>query len=196
MDVVFSMISIRFLILWSIWKHVNSQNRSYTFIHTGGTIGMIQHGEDGNNDGQEEANKVGNQWEGHPVGKWFQPAVHNKISNWPCARGGLSHYNGLGFPQCYTRITFDKGDDAIILTEYFLKRFARKNDKPGLKIGQTTPDVLKVHPWPGKIRELQHAIEHAVILCERSISFPPLIFSCASKKQEYSFINKKMIDCH
>jgi DNA-binding NtrC family response regulator len=66
----------------------------------------------------------------------------------------------------------ERGDDVIILTEYFLERFARKYDKPGLKIGHKTLDVLKVHQWPGNIRELQHAVEHAVIMCEKNILSP------------------------
>jgi DNA-binding NtrC family response regulator len=63
----------------------------------------------------------------------------------------------------------EREDDLIILTEYFLDRFARKYDKPGLKIGQATLDLLKKHQWPGNIRELQHAVEHAVIMCEKDI---------------------------
>lgn len=66
----------------------------------------------------------------------------------------------------------ERGDDVIVLTEYFLERFARKYDKPGLKIGQKTLDVLRIHQWPGNIRELQHAIEHAVIMCEKNILSP------------------------
>ena len=66
----------------------------------------------------------------------------------------------------------EREDDLIILTEYFLERFARKYDKPGLRIGQKTLDVLKSHQWPGNIRELQHAVEHAVIMCETNILSP------------------------
>jgi DNA-binding NtrC family response regulator len=65
-----------------------------------------------------------------------------------------------------------RGDDLIILTEYFLERFARKYSKPGLKIRQKTLDLLRVHQWPGNIRELQHAVEHAVIMCEKNILSP------------------------
>ena len=72
----------------------------------------------------------------------------------------------------YYYVPVERGDDGIILTEYFLERFARKYDKPGLKIGQKTLDVLRVHQWPGNIRELQHAIEHAVIMCEKNILSP------------------------
>ena len=63
----------------------------------------------------------------------------------------------------------EREGDLIVLTEHFLERFARKYDKPGLKIGQKTLDILRAHQWPGNIRELQHAIEHAVIMCETTI---------------------------
>ena len=66
----------------------------------------------------------------------------------------------------------NRGDDVILLTEYFLEKFARKYDKPRLKIGQKTIDFLRMHQWPGNIRELQHAIEHAVIMCEKNILSP------------------------
>jgi DNA-binding NtrC family response regulator len=66
----------------------------------------------------------------------------------------------------------ERGDDVILLTEYFLERFARKYHKPGLRIGQQTMDLLRIHQWPGNIRELHHAIEHAVIMCETNILSP------------------------
>ena len=66
----------------------------------------------------------------------------------------------------------EREDDVIILAENFLDRFGRKYDKPGLKIGQKTLEVLKAHQWPGNIRELQHAMEHAVIMCEGGILSP------------------------
>jgi len=66
----------------------------------------------------------------------------------------------------------ERGDDLVILTEYFLGKFLTKYDKPGLKIGQATMNRLKQHPWPGNIRELQHAIENAVIMCESNVLAP------------------------
>ena len=66
----------------------------------------------------------------------------------------------------------ERADDLVLLAENFLERFARKYDKPGLKIGQKTLDLLRMHQWPGNIRELQHAIEHAVIMCEKHILSP------------------------
>lgn len=69
--------------------------------------------------------------------------------------------------------------DIPLLTNFFLKNFKQKYQKPALKIDKETLQKLKKYPWPGNIRELQHAIERAVILSEGenlSISdflFPP-----------------------
>lgn len=66
----------------------------------------------------------------------------------------------------------DRGNDIIILAEFFLKKYAFKYNKPGLKINQQAHDKLLKYSWPGNIRELQHTIEKAVILSETSILKP------------------------
>lgn len=66
----------------------------------------------------------------------------------------------------------ERGDDIIVLTDFFLKKFAFKYNKPNLKINQQTHDRLLKYSWPGNIRELQHTIEKAVILSESSILKP------------------------
>ena len=66
----------------------------------------------------------------------------------------------------------DRGDDIMLLIEYFVGRFAPKYDKPGLRIGQKAIDHLRSHKWPGNIRELQHAIENAVIMCDARVLSP------------------------
>jgi DNA-binding NtrC family response regulator len=66
----------------------------------------------------------------------------------------------------------DRGNDIVILAEFFLKNYAFKYNKPGLKINQQTIDRLLKYSWPGNIRELQHTIEKAVILSETSVLRP------------------------
>jgi len=66
----------------------------------------------------------------------------------------------------------DREDDIQILTEFYLKRFANKYDKPGLRINQAALDKLMGYQWPGNIRELLHAIERAVILSEANVLKP------------------------
>ncbi len=66
----------------------------------------------------------------------------------------------------------ERGNDIIILAEFFLKKYAYKYNKPNLKINQQAHEKLLKYSWPGNIRELQHTIEKAVILSESAIIKP------------------------
>jgi DNA-binding NtrC family response regulator len=66
----------------------------------------------------------------------------------------------------------ERGNDIIILSEFFLKRFSYKYNKPNLKINQQAGEKLMRYSWPGNIRELQHTIEKAVILSETEVLKP------------------------
>jgi len=66
----------------------------------------------------------------------------------------------------------ERGNDIIILAEFFLKKYAYKYNKPDLKINNQANEKLLRYPWPGNIRELQHTIEKAVILSESPILKP------------------------
>jgi DNA-binding NtrC family response regulator len=70
----------------------------------------------------------------------------------------------------------DRGNDIIVLAEFFLKKFAGKYDKPGMRINQAAQDKLLKYQWPGNIRELQHTIEKAVILGDSLVLKPEDFF--------------------
>ncbi|MEM1321476.1 MAG: sigma-54 dependent transcriptional regulator [Bacteroidota bacterium] len=55
-------------------------------------------------------------------------------------------------------------EDIPLLVDHFLKTYARKYQKPGLKISAAALNKLQDYQWPGNIRELRHAVERAVIL--------------------------------
>jgi len=63
----------------------------------------------------------------------------------------------------------ERGNDIIILAEFFLKKYTFKYGKPDIKINQQAHEKLLKYSWPGNIRELQHTIEKAVILSETSV---------------------------
>lgn len=63
----------------------------------------------------------------------------------------------------------ERGNDVLVLADFFLKKYSSKYNKPGLKINQQAQDKLMKYTWPGNIRELQHTIEKAVILSEGNI---------------------------
>jgi len=53
----------------------------------------------------------------------------------------------------------DRGNDVLVLADFFLKKYGSKYAKPNLKINQPALDKLMKYQWPGNIRELQHTIE-------------------------------------
>ncbi len=63
----------------------------------------------------------------------------------------------------------ERGNDIIILSDFFLKKYTYKYNKPNLKINLQAYDKLMNYSWPGNIRELQHTIEKAVILSDSNI---------------------------
>lgn len=70
----------------------------------------------------------------------------------------------------------ERGNDILVLAEFFLKKYSSKYNKPGLKINQQAQDKLLKYSWPGNIRELQHTIEKAVILSENNVLKPDDFF--------------------
>lgn len=60
----------------------------------------------------------------------------------------------------------ERREDLIELVFFFLNRTVQKTDK---RIRQIEPEALAAieqHPWPGNIRELENAIERAVVLAD------------------------------
>lgn len=62
--------------------------------------------------------------------------------------------------------------DIELLAHYFLRHYGNKYGKNNLKINAPALDKLAKYQWYGNVRELQHAIEKAVILCDGSIITP------------------------
>ena len=83
----------------------------------------------------------------------------------------------------------DRGDDIPLLTDYFLKQFSEKYEKPLLKITGDALDKLNNYHWPGNVRELKHTMEKAVILCESNNLKPDDLFIT-----EAHFVRKEKLE--
>jgi len=57
-------------------------------------------------------------------------------------------------------------DDIPMLARLFLERFAAKLGRRVTGIDPAAMDMLRAHAWPGNIRELENAIERAILLCD------------------------------
>jgi Nif-specific regulatory protein len=56
--------------------------------------------------------------------------------------------------------------DITRLAAHFLALYKKKHGKPELVLGDAAEARLCAHHWPGNIRELEHCIESAVVLCD------------------------------
>ena len=66
----------------------------------------------------------------------------------------------------------ERKEDIPLLADHYLKQYAGKYQKERLQISQNTLDKLVAYDWPGNIRELQHAVERAVIMCNNHRLLP------------------------
>jgi DNA-binding NtrC family response regulator len=60
----------------------------------------------------------------------------------------------------------DRRDDIPALAMHFLRRHATRYRKPLTGFDAGAMQMMLAHPWPGNIRELDHAIERAVLLAQ------------------------------
>lgn len=68
----------------------------------------------------------------------------------------------------------DRPEDLLPLADYFLSEDCRNFDKR-LTFAPDTITLIREYHWPGNIRELENAIERAVILCETPEIPPDLL---------------------
>ena len=72
----------------------------------------------------------------------------------------------------------ERPQDILPLAQRFIGRFARQYGKPASTLTDTAGQKLLRHPWKGNIRELEHAIEKAVIISD-SAALPAEAFQLA-----------------
>jgi DNA-binding NtrC family response regulator len=58
----------------------------------------------------------------------------------------------------------NRAEDIPVFVRFFLDYYKAKYSKPLIRILDNALQALHEYPWPGNIRELQHAVEKAVIL--------------------------------
>jgi DNA-binding NtrC family response regulator len=66
----------------------------------------------------------------------------------------------------------DRIEDIPLLANHFLQHYSGKYGKSVTKISDAAMTRMSKHPWPGNIRELQHALERAIILSNGSVLQP------------------------
>ncbi len=75
-----------------------------------------------------------------------------------------------------------RGRDVVVLAKHFVEVYSDKYTKSGFKLDDSFIQKLCNYPFPGNVRELQYALERAVIMAETSIlNEDDLVFSPLEK---------------
>ncbi|MEL7059952.1 MAG: sigma-54 dependent transcriptional regulator [Acidobacteriota bacterium] len=59
--------------------------------------------------------------------------------------------------------------DVELLAQHFLQRLSAEIGRPPPTLAPNCLDALASHPWPGNIRQLRNALEHALVLGDKEI---------------------------
>jgi two-component system response regulator HydG len=77
----------------------------------------------------------------------------------------------------------ERHEDIAALADFYLKQFSKKYNRPVHDISSALIKKMQQYNWPGNIRELQHAIERAVILSQEKTLQPDDLFLKSSSGQ-------------
>ena len=66
----------------------------------------------------------------------------------------------------------DRREDIPLLIERFITRFNRLQNKDVAGVSEETLAILMEHEYPGNVRELENAVEHAFVLCQGGLIEP------------------------
>jgi DNA-binding NtrC family response regulator len=63
----------------------------------------------------------------------------------------------------------ERREDVLLLADHFIRTLGTQMGKGDLTLSRDACDLLRRHPWPGNIRELQNAIERSLITSEGTL---------------------------
>lgn len=66
----------------------------------------------------------------------------------------------------------ERGEDIVLLADYFLKRFSGEVGRNDMFFAPEVLDIFRNYSWPGNIRELENAVEHAIIMSNTRVILP------------------------
>jgi DNA-binding NtrC family response regulator len=79
----------------------------------------------------------------------------------------------------------DRREDIPLLADHFITIYAKKYNKDISKLASAALSKLQSYHWPGNIRELQHAVERAIILSEhKMLESGDFLFSPIDEQKE------------
>jgi DNA-binding NtrC family response regulator len=97
-------------------------------------------------------------------------------------------YFRLNVVSIETRALHERGDDVELLAVHILKRLAAENGMPLKHLSDAARRQLQTYDWPGNIRELENAIERAILFSPGDEIDAHLLPGVASAEEEVATI--------
>src|SRR5438067_12192376 len=66
----------------------------------------------------------------------------------------------------------DRGDDLVLLTRHYVRRFSKELNKAVSEVAPETMELLRRYPWPGNVRELQSVLKQALLQMRGTVLLP------------------------
>jgi len=77
----------------------------------------------------------------------------------------------------------ERGSDILLLARHFLRIYEKKYLKSSIRLSDSAQSKLMTYSYPGNVRELQYAMERAVIMLEsETLKAEDIVFSPIEKK--------------
>ena len=61
-------------------------------------------------------------------------------------------------------------EDILLLARQFIERYAKQIGRPVPVLSSEAKSLFLSYPWPGNVREMMNAVEHALIVCDGEIT--------------------------
>lgn len=82
-------------------------------------------------------------------------------------------------------------EDLSLLVPYFLKKFGKHYQKPGLRLSRRAMMMVRRYAWPGNVRELENALSYCAMVCQNEIieveDFPEAVQRSCGTSNDSSF---------
>jgi two-component system nitrogen regulation response regulator GlnG len=66
----------------------------------------------------------------------------------------------------------ERRDDIPLLVNYFLKKFAREQERPPKSVATSVIKALERYHWPGNVRELENVVRRAIVVAKGDAILP------------------------
>jgi len=87
----------------------------------------------------------------------------------------------------------ERGNDVLILAQFFLTEFTRENNLEGISLAQDARDKLMRYNYPGNVRELKAIIDLAAVMCNgREITAADITFPSGTNGTSFTAEEKSL----